>query len=161
MVLQRWTPRPVSRFDSLFDRLWSGQLSSDSAPSRSASSWAIPVDLIQNESDVVITASVPGIAPEQLTVTVDDNVLVIAAETVDTRDSKSADDQGVDDSVETASEGTYVIRERRHGSFKRSIRLGRNLDSANAESRYENGTLTITIPLAEGAKSRQIEVKTA
>ncbi len=159
MVLQRWTPRPVRRFDSLFDRLWSGHSAAEFPPRRIASSWAIPVDVFEDESGVIITASVLGIDPEQLAVTVDDNVLVISAESP-AGDSESESAQGADDTVDAVDSGTYVIRERRHGSFKRSIRLGRNLDAAKIESRYENGTLSISIPMAEGAKARQIEIKT-
>jgi HSP20 family protein len=147
----------------MFDRFWGGYAASDSLPRRTASSWAIPVDVIESDSGVVITASVPGVSPEQLEVTVDDNVLVIAAETrsADSESEKAQGDDETGDSGDTVDNGMYVIRERRQGSFKRSIRLGRNLDATKIESRYENGTLTISIPLAEGVKARQIEIKTA
>ena len=67
--------------------------------------WAIPIDLMQDGDNVVLRATIPGVAPDDIDVTVEDGVLTINAETTASDDS------------------SYIIRERRAGKLYRALRL--------------------------------------
>ena len=54
-----------------------------------------------------------------------------------------------------------MVRERRAGSYRRSLRLSESVDAENVESGYEHGVLTITLPKREETKAKRIEVKVA
>ncbi len=88
----------------------------------------------------------PGINPEDLNVTLEDNVLTV---------------QGEIKEDETIEEETYHIRERRFGSFSRSLRFPVPVNANEIVAAYENGVLTLTVPKAEEVKPKRIEIKTA
>jgi HSP20 family protein len=93
-----------------------------------------------------VKASLPGIKPEDLNVTLEDNVLTV---------------QGEIKEDETIEEETYHLRERRYGSFSRSLRFPVPVNAGQIEAAYENGVLTLSIPKAEEVKPKRIEIKTA
>lgn len=132
MAIQRWNPfidiRPFNR--ARFGTFESGR-------------WPIPIDVVSEGEDVVVRASLPGLKPEDISVTLDDRLLTIQGEA-------SADSE-----VES---GDYLLRERRVGRFARSLRLPRSVDTDNAAPTYENGVLTISFPRQESSKTRQLEV---
>ena len=107
-------------------------------------SLTLPVDLEENEDSISITASIPGISPEDIEVTTEDGVLTIKAET------RSEDE---------TKRGDYLVRERREGSFHRAVRLPDRVDAEKAESRYDNGVLTVSLPKQESKKAKRLEVK--
>ena len=77
MVMQRVDPfREFRKLDELLNRAWQGD--GDGHVERR---WAIPIDLVQDGNDVVLRATIPGVAPEDIDVTVEDGVLTISAET--------------------------------------------------------------------------------
>ena len=133
MAIQRWNPfidlRPFNH--ARFGTFESGR-------------WPIPIDVVSEGEDVVVRASLPGVKPEDISVTLDDRLLTIQGEA-------SADNE-----VES---GDYLLRERRAGRFARSLRLPRSVDAGNAAPTYENGVLTISFPRQESGKTRQLEVK--
>ncbi len=133
MAIQRWNPfidvRPFNR--ARFGAFESGR-------------WPIPVDVVSEGEDVVVRASLPGLKPEDISVTLEDRLLTIQGETA------------TDSEVE---KGDYLLRERRVGRFSRSLRLPNSLDSEKAEPTYENGVLTISFPRQESSKTRRLEVK--
>ena len=59
---------------------------------------------------------------------------------------------------EERKDGGYVVRELRAGSFHRSLRLPEHVDTDKVEPRYENGVLTITLPVAESKKAKHLKV---
>ena len=91
-----------------------------------------------------VKASLPGISPDDLNVTLEDNVLTI---------------QGEVKEDETIEESNYHIRERRTGSFSRSVRFPVPVESDKVEAEFENGVLTLSIPKAEAVKPKRIAVK--
>ena len=105
---------------------------------------ALPLDVEEGDGILTVRASLPGVAPEDIQVTTEDGVLTIATEFVDKGET---------------SEGNYLIKERRSGSFRRSVRLPDNVDAEKAESAYEHGVLTISLPKQEAKKPRRVEVK--
>ncbi len=107
--------------------------------------WSLAVDAVENEDAYIITASVPGVRPDDLEITVEDGVLTIKGET------------SVD---ETVKETDYRLRERRFGSFSRSIRFPMDIDADAIEASYEHGVLSLVVPKAAAVKPKKIAVST-
>ncbi len=146
MYLQRWDPfAELHRTRGLALRPWHA-LFDNYGLSETARAWRIPLD-VRNEGDnYVVAASLPGLKADEIEVQVDEGVLSISAET------KTENEVG---------KNGYLRRERRSGRFQRAIRLPETVDGEQAESRYEDGVLTITLPRVEEKKAKQIEVKAA
>lgn len=151
MTLKRWDPfGDLRRVEGTFGRMWSGRYyrpSSVSDPQRlgdEVATYALPLDVIREEDEVVIRASVPGLDPKDIEVTVDDSVLTIAGST--TQDEK-------------AELPGYMLRERPSGRFARSVRLPDYVDAEKAESTYEHGVISVTLPKSEAARSKRLEIK--
>ncbi len=124
---------PFRDVDRLMDQL-SGQAA--------RATRSFPMDAFRRGDRFVVDLDLPGIDPEALDLTVDRNVLTIRAE------REAAREPG--DEV--------LVTERPQGTFTRQLLLGDTLDPERLEARYEHGVLTITIPVAEQAKPRRIEV---
>jgi HSP20 family protein len=103
---------------------------------------ALPMDGIRRDGDVVLRFDLPGISLEDIDVNVDRGVLSVSAK----RDEEKTD-----------SERPFV-RERITGTLRRRIFLGDAYDADNVEAAYENGVLTVRVPLAEKAKARKVEI---
>lgn len=103
------------------------------------------VNVFSQKDGLVVRAEVPGIKPDQLHVQVESGRLTISGE----RTSGAATD------------ASYHRRERRQGTFSRTIQLPRDLDAEKAQAEYRNGLLTVRIPKLASAKPRQIEVRAA
>ena len=134
MVLVR--SDPYRDVDRLFQQLWSAQ-------QHGPRPMAMPMDAYRKNDSFVLQLDLPGVTPESIDLTVDENVLTISAE-------RPAPPTG--EGVES------VIAERTFGTFTRQVLLGKTLDSERIEATYESGVLTVTIPVAEQAKPRRIEV---
>jgi HSP20 family protein len=107
--------------------------------------WNIPIDVTQKEDEIVVMASLPGVKPEEIEVSVEDNVLTMKAES----------------SMENVTqESEYLIRERSFGTFYRALRLPDSVDTDKIHSVYEDGVLTIMMHKAEEKKKKQIKVHT-
>ena len=115
-----------------------------SSDSPHVESWAIPLDVRAEGDDIVVRASMPGTKPEDIHVLIEDNVLTIKGQT-------ASNDEDADDH--------YLMRERRVGAFHRGLRLPETVDTEKAQTRYEHGVLTVTIPKAESKKARQLKVE--
>ena len=107
----------------------------------------MPIDVTADDKYVVIQASLPGVRPEDVNVSVEDNRITIDGET--------------HSSEETENE-RYVIRERHAGAFHRGLTLPQGLEEDNIEARFENGLLTLTVPrtVEVKPKAKTIEIKT-
>ncbi|MBN1661218.1 MAG: Hsp20/alpha crystallin family protein [Anaerolineae bacterium] len=102
----------------------------------------LPVDAYSTPEEVVILASVPGLNPEDVDITIEGETLTIRGATLPPQED-------VD----------YVIQERRFGPFSRTLTLNVPVQAEKAEAAFENGVLKLTIPKAEKIKPRQIKVK--
>jgi HSP20 family protein len=108
--------------------------------------WSLALDVAENDEEYTIQASLPGINPEDLDISIESNVLTIKGE------YKQEEEQ----------EGLrYHMRERRYGSFCRSLSLPNTVNTEAVDAKYEAGVLTLSLPKAEEAKPQRIEVKTA
>lgn len=135
MILRHWDPfTELNRVDDAFGRIWRGRVST----------YSLPVDVLRGEDEMVIRASVPGIAPEDIEVTVDQGVLTIAGSTETERDGEASD---------------YLLRERSAGRFSRSVRLPASVDADKAETSYERGVVTVSLPKSEAARKKRLEIK--
>ncbi len=125
---------PFRDFDRLTQQLWGG------APvSRGA---GMPMDAYREGDHVTVHFDLPGVDPESVELTVDRNVLTVKAER-----------------RWAPTEGTEVVAsERVQGTFTRRLFLGESLDTSRIEANYDKGVLTVTVPVAEQAKRRRIEV---
>ena len=108
--------------------------------------WPVPLDVVADGDDFVVRASMPGVAPENIRVSIEDSVLTIRGETA---------------SHFRHADGNYLMRERRSGSFHRSMRLPDWVAHDNLEPHYEHGVLTVALPKAEAKRAKQFEVKVA
>jgi HSP20 family protein len=135
----------VLRFDPFrdVDRL-AEQLLGAPAGTRRAPHF-MPMDLFRSGDHFVLLADLPGVDPGSVDVSVDNGMLTIRAE----RTSRG------DDSVE------WLASERFTGSYMRQLTLGDGIDADRIAASYDNGVLSVTIPLAEKAKTRRIDVAVA
>lgn len=126
-------------FNDLFsDNLWPR---SEAAPRE----YLPAVDISEDDASYLVSADVPGLKPEDVNVTVENNVLTVSGER----------------SFENRSEHAGYHRiERRYGSFKRSFALPEGVDVDHIEAVVEHGALTVRIPKPEIAQSRRIKVST-
>jgi HSP20 family protein len=134
-TLVRWNPTRTL-FDE-FDRFF------EEPAAQNTRTWSLPLDVIENEDGYVIKASIPGVATENLDVVLEENVLTIKAEV----------------EAEALVENEQVhIRERRTGSFSRSLRFPVDVKGDDITANYTNGVLSLAVPKADEVKPKQITV---
>ena len=104
---------------------------------------ALPMDVVRREGEVVLRIDLPGADQDSIDVTTDHGVLTVSAKR----------------SEEYGEQERLVVRERLMGSYTRKIRLGETVDTEKIEVSYDNGVLTIVLPVQEKAKPRKVEIK--
>lgn len=102
----------------------------------------MPMDAYQVGDHFVVHFDLPGVDPDSVDLTVEKNVLTVQAE----RSWQPSDGQQV------------VASERPQGRFRRQLFLGENLDTERIQAHYDKGVLSVTIPVAEQARARKIEI---
>jgi HSP20 family protein len=107
-------------------------------------SMSLALDVAEEADKYIVKASVPGVNPEEVEITVTDNVLTIKGETKEDKDIK---------------EENYHLRERRFGSFMRSVTLPAPVNADKIEAVHENGVITLTLPKSETVKPKKIELR--
>ncbi|MDR2620113.1 MAG: Hsp20/alpha crystallin family protein [Propionibacteriaceae bacterium] len=109
---------------------------------------SMAMDLYRSGDVFVVKMDLPGVNPGSIDIDVDDRTLTVraerTAEALDTTDDKNV----------------WLTRERNYGTYARQISLGTGLNVAGITADYADGVLTLTIPMAEEAKPRKIEVNT-
>ncbi|MCU1443462.1 MAG: heat-shock protein Hsp20 [Cryobacterium sp.] len=105
----------------------------------------MPMDLYREGDHYVLSADLPGIDPGSVDVDVDGQLLTIRAERT------LANHENV----------KWITRERQAGTFLRQLNLGQGVDIEKIAASYDNGVLSVTIPVSEKAKPRKIEISTA
>ena len=145
-MLQRWEPfRDMRRMDEMMNRLRRGHLRYGHGET---GNWAVPLDVVEEDDKIIVRATLPGVKPEDIDVTLENDVLTINAETkaeAETEDRKES----------------YLVRERRAGKFHRTLRLPDTVDFENVDTKYENGIVEITFPKAEAKRARRLSIKAA
>lgn len=141
--LVRWEPyREAMSIRDLMDRFFNEPMgglrtwnNGDHAPA---------VDLYQTDDEVVVKAVLPGIKPDDISISVTGDVLNLRGTVTEETERGDA---------------TYYLRERRQGEFSRSLPLPAPVVADQAKAEFENGILTLTLPKAEEVKPKTIAVK--
>lgn len=106
---------------------------------------AMPIDAYRHGDEFVVHFDMPGVAPDSIDLTIEKNALRVTAA------RKWAREDGTE----------VLVSERPQGTFSRQLFLGDNLDTDKIEASYDNGVLTVKLPVADKAKPRKIEVTQA
>ena len=142
MVLQRWYLFPERRrMHKAMDSLWRGFFPTTDGVEMEG--WAVPLDVVEKGDDILVQASLPDTNPDDIQVSIEDNVLTIKGQTKREEEYK---------------EGNYLMRERRTGSFHRSLRLPSTVDTDKAQPYYEHGVLTIKFPRVESKRAKHLKI---
>jgi HSP20 family protein len=104
-----------------------------------------PIDVRETDDEIIVTAALPGMKPDDVEITMTGQNLTLRGEF-------RADDE--------VKKDQYLYRERRYGSFNRSIQLPVRVEGDRAEASFEHGVLTLRVPKAEEVKPRQIRIRT-
>lgn len=106
---------------------------------------AVPVDLVKDGDRYILNADLPGVDPGSIDIDLDGNLLTIRAER-----------------TAAAYDGAqWLVQERRSGSYLRQFTLGEGLDTESISASYDNGILSLVIPVSERAKPRKIQLTTS
>ena len=103
---------------------------------------SFPMDAYRRGDDFFVHLDLPGVDAESVDITVENQVLTVTAE------RHFAQRQGDE----------FIVAERPEGRFNRQLRLGATIDTDKITASYENGVLTLTLPVSERARPRQIQV---
>jgi HSP20 family protein len=106
----------------------------------------VPVDLVENEQEFTLKASLPGVKPEDVHITVHGDTLTIRGE-FKAEEEKKGD--------------TWHLKERRAGQFQRNIALASSINADKARAEFKDGVLTLVLPKAEEARPKQIKINTS
>jgi HSP20 family protein len=102
----------------------------------------LALDAYATDEEVVITAAVPGLDPDQVEITLEDALLTISGE------------------FRAPLENVrYLFQERPYGRFSRSVKINVEIDAERAEAKFDKGILMVILPKSERAKAKVIEVK--
>ena len=137
---------PLSEMNRLFGEMFGDLTRQTQTAQRSpAAEWAPAIDVVQREDDLVVRAELPGAKPEDVDVTVQNAVLSISGKREEEREEER---------------GGYLVRERRYGSFRRSLQLPQDVDEGKINARFENGVLEVTIQgAAADQEPRRVQIE--
>ena len=137
-TLTRWDPFAElgelrSRFDRMFDEWLDGR----------ERAWTPAVDVVREDDHLVVRADLPGLKPEEVKIEVEDDILTISGEHEERKEEKDTD---------------YVRRERRYGSFSRSMALPGGVDAKEITASTRDGVVEVTVPLPKEAIKEPVRI---
>ncbi len=142
--LVRWEPfRDMVSLRDAMDRMVDDRFFRAPVPFAPWGESGLAVDMYEDEDNVVVKTAIPGVKADEIDVSVTGDTLTIKAETKEEEEVKREN---------------YLRRERRFGSYCRSVTLPGGLEADKAEADYSDGVLTLTIPKAEEVKPKSIKV---
>jgi HSP20 family protein len=143
-VITRWDPfREFSTLQDRMNRLFRESHGPEGEESLSTSTFAPPVDVYEDDHNVVLTIEVPGIDEKDIDVRIENNTLTVHGERKLEKEEK---------------EENYRRVERQYGSFTRSFTLPSTVDPEQVSANYEKGVLKIKLAKKAEAKPKQIKV---
>ncbi len=141
-MLTRWDPyRELLSMRRAMDRLFENSLPDERDVT---SEWSLPLDVVEDENEYVVKAPLPGVRPEDIDITFNQGTLTIKGE--------------MKDESET-TQGQYHLRERRYGTFSRTINLPSTVKPEDIQADYADGILTLKLPKAEEVKPKRIQIQ--
>lgn len=144
MSMSRWEPfKEMMTLRQAMDRLFEDSFVRSPIRGFDGAATYLPLDIYTTKDAVVIRASVPGVKPDDVEITVEGSTVTIRGETKAPQE-----------------EGSFLLQEQRYGPFARAIDLSIPVQADKAEAKFENGVLTLTVPKAEEIKPKVIKVKT-
>lgn len=138
---------PFREMRSLQDevnRLFSSSVNRGGSNDIMRGAWSPSVDILENKDSIVLEAELPGMSPEDVNISIENNVLTLQGE----RSFENKQDKD-----------NYHRVERSYGSFTRSFTLPPTVSSEDVNAEFENGVLRLTLAKREEAKPRRIEIK--
>ncbi|NIN01155.1 MAG: Hsp20 family protein [candidate division Zixibacteria bacterium] len=140
-----WKPfRELANLREEMDKMWSRFFGEWPSLEPFRGEWAPSLDVSETKDSIVVNAEVPGIDPKDIDISLTNDVLTIKGEKKHEQEEK---------------EENYHRIERSYGSFSRSTRLPREVQSDKIKASYKNGVLKITLPKSEEAKEIKIKVE--
>ena len=140
--LTRWDPvREMMSLRRAMDRVFGNELFDEDW--NQPFNWNLPLDVAESEDEFIVKASLPGVNPDDLEITYNNDNLTIRGE-MKAEDEKKGE--------------TYHLRERRYGTFSRTISLSSSIKSDDIRAEYESGVLTLHLPKTEEVKPRRIQI---
>lgn len=145
MAIIRWTPFTDmvtlrEKMNRLFEDMFTGRSEDKDL---TASTWAPSVDIYETESELVMTAEIPGIDEKDVEIKIEDNTLTLKGERKFEKETK---------------EENYHRIERSYGSFYRAFTLPNSIDPDKIQAEHENGILKITMPKRQELKPRKVKI---
>jgi HSP20 family protein len=137
-TLTRWDPFGElfdlrSRFDRMFDELTGGR----------ERAWTPAIDVVRDQDSLVVRADIPGIKPEDVKIEVEDDILTVSGEHEERKEEKDKQ---------------FMRRERRYGSFRRSMALPAGVEASKIKAATHDGVVEVTIPLPKEAKKQTVTI---
>jgi HSP20 family protein len=138
-ALTRWEPFAElgelrSRFDRMFDDFFDGH----------ERQWTPAIDVERENGSLVVRADVPGIKPEEVKIEIENDILTVSGEHEERREEKDKH---------------FLRRERRYGSFSRSLALPVGVDAKKIKASTHDGVVEVTIPLPSEPTKEKVEIK--
>jgi HSP20 family protein len=140
-----WKPFEFDRIRREMDRLWDSFL--EGRPIRRAEEgldWLPSLDVSETKNDLVIKAELPGMDSKDIDISLSNGFLTIKGEKKQEKEEKDEN---------------YHLIERGYGTFTRSVRLPREVQSDKITASFKNGVLRVTLPKSEEAKKKEIKIK--
>lgn len=150
--LEIWRPfrelSPLRDFERMrrdMDRLWDSFFEGGHRKrGEEAGEWLPSLDVSETKNDLVVKAELPGMDPKEIDISLSEGVLTIKGERKQEKEEK---------------EENYHLIERSYGSFTRSFRLPREVQSEKISTSYTDGGLKVTLPKSEEAKNKESKIK--
>jgi HSP20 family protein len=134
----------VSPFDALWDMRREMDRLFNASTETATQAWVMPAEVVETDNEIRFIVEAAGLRPEDIDVTVENNILTVSGEKKVERDE--------------SEKGEYHLYERRYGRFERSFALPRRVNTEDVNADYDNGVLTVTLKKTEAAKPRRIKV---
>jgi len=145
MSMDRWNPfREIESMRQAMDRWMDERGFNNLGSSSSNQNLSLAVDVHETENGYELTASLPGVKPEDVEISVNKDVVTIRGRT---------------EQNEERQQGNYIYRERHAGTFQRSVRLPDQVNSEQVDASLDNGVLKVTLPRLQQSTQRRIQVK--
>ncbi|MCC6397614.1 MAG: Hsp20/alpha crystallin family protein [Bacteroidetes bacterium] len=152
MTLMRWTPArelpalpsEVLGIQKEINRMFDSFFRGPEDDGLQTTSWNPLVDVTENDHAYLLNVELPGVSRNDVKIVVQDNQLTIRGEKKQEKESKNSN---------------YHRVERSYGSFQRTFTLPSTVKAEKIEANYNDGVLSITVPKAEEARAKEIEVK--
>ncbi len=145
-LIRRDPIREILSWNRAMDRMFNNFYDSGELGFGEPLNLRMALDVIENADEFIVKADLAGIDPDKIEITYTDNNLSIKGEMEEERE-------------EEGKEGRYHLRERRHGTFSRTISMPGTVDVENIEAETKNGVLKIHLPKKEEVKPHRIQIK--